>query len=209
MPDPAALLVFAGASLVFLAVPGPAVAYIVARSVAQGRRAGVVSALGVQAGGLVHVAGAAVGVSALIASSAQAFTALKLLGAAYLGWLGLRKLRAAGRAGTDAPAPVSPRRLFWQGAVVNALNPKTALFFLAFLPQFIAAGTAHKTLAFLALGALLVVQSLLFLLAVVAVAARLRRLRTSRTAARALNACGGALFAWLAWRLVHAGRTAA
>jgi threonine/homoserine/homoserine lactone efflux protein len=138
MPDATTFALFALACLAFLAIPGPSVFYIVTRSLVQGRRAGVTSMLGVQAGGLVHVVAAAFGVSALIASSAAAFTVVKYAGAAYLIFLGLRKL--LGRE-PDEPevfgAPASTARLFTHGVVVNVLNPKTALFFLAFLPQFV------------------------------------------------------------------------
>ena len=139
MPDASTFLLFAAASLAFLAIPGPSVFYIVTRSLAQGRRAGVTSMLGVQLGGMVHVVAAAFGVSALIASSATAFTIVKYAGAAYLVLLGLRKLfaRDEGDPEPEPRGPVTMRRLFWQGAVVNILNPKTALFFLAFLPQFV------------------------------------------------------------------------
>jgi threonine/homoserine/homoserine lactone efflux protein len=137
VPDAATLLVFVTASAALVAVPGPAVVYIVTRSVAQGRRAGVASALGIEAGALVHVGAAAIGVSALVASSATAFTALKLAGAAYLVLLGVRRLRATGRAALAGAPPDGHRRLFGQGVVVNALNPKVAVFFVAFLPQFV------------------------------------------------------------------------
>jgi threonine/homoserine/homoserine lactone efflux protein len=136
MPD--SLLVFALAALALLAVPGPSVLYIVARSASQGRRAGFVSMLGIEAGGLVHVFAAAVGVSAIVASSATAFSVLKYAGAAYLIYLGVRKLleRGGGEVGTAGDVH-SLRRLFWEGVLVNVLNPKTAIFFLAFLPQFV------------------------------------------------------------------------
>lgn len=217
LPDAHTLGLFVAATFVLNATPGVDLLLTVTRTLQGGARAGVAAALGVIAGCIVHTLAAGFGLAALLAVSATAFTLVKWAGAAYLLWLALGMWRAAWRGGaaaqTAAAAGAAPPRSFAAdfrtGLVSNVLNPKVALFFLAFLPQFIAAGTAHKTLAFLALGALLVVQSLLFLLAVVAVAARLRRLRTSRTAARALNACGGALFAWLAWRLVHAGRTAA
>src|SRR5918999_4734659 len=135
MPDATTFLLFAAASLAFLAIPGPSVFYIVTRSLVQGRRAGVTSMLGVQVGGLVHVVAAAVGVSALIASSAEAFTVVKYAGAAYLIALGVRKLMSSGDTEED-PGPrgqASLARLFGHGVVVNVLNPKTALFFLAFL----------------------------------------------------------------------------
>jgi threonine/homoserine/homoserine lactone efflux protein len=138
MPDATTFALFALACVAFLAIPGPSVFYVVTRSLVQGRRAGVTSMLGVQAGGLVHVVAAAFGVSALIVSSAAAFTVVKYAGAAYLIFLGLRKL--LGRE-PDEPAvigaPASTARLFTHGVVVNVLNPKTALFFLAFLPQFV------------------------------------------------------------------------
>jgi threonine/homoserine/homoserine lactone efflux protein len=138
MPDATTFALFGLACLAFLAIPGPSVFYIVTRSLVQGRRAGVVSMLGVQTGGLVHVVAAAFGLSALIASSAAAFTVVKYAGAAYLVFLGLRKLLGSE---PDAPEPPSERasvaHLFGQGVIVNVLNPKTALFFLAFLPQFV------------------------------------------------------------------------
>jgi threonine/homoserine/homoserine lactone efflux protein len=136
MPPPSTLALFCVAAFTLAVVPGPAVMYIVARSADQGRRAGLLSAFGVATGGLVHVAAATAGLSALLASSASAFTVVKLAGAAYLIAIGL--LRLLGRGGDDATdfAP-KRRRVFAQGVVVNVLNPKTALFFLAFLPQFV------------------------------------------------------------------------
>ena len=136
MPATHTLLVFGAASLAFLAVPGPSVIYIVSRSLARGR-AGLVSALGVQGGGLIHVIAATVGVSALLASSAVAFSVVKYAGAAYLIYVGLRKLLDGGEEEADEPQPAGLSRLYWQGVLVNGLNPKTALFFLAFLPQFV------------------------------------------------------------------------
>lgn len=138
MPDPSTLLLFTGAALALLVVPGPAVLYIVARSVEQGRVAGLVSMLGVQVGGVVHVAVAALGLSALLLQSALAFAVIKYAGAAYLVYLGLRRIlsRERWRPG-EARAPRPPGRLFREGIVVNVLNPKTALFFVALLPQFV------------------------------------------------------------------------
>jgi threonine/homoserine/homoserine lactone efflux protein len=138
MPDASTFALFVAAALALLLVPGPAVLYVVARSVDQGRPAGLASVLGVGIGSLVHIAFAAVGLSALLASSAAAFSVVKWLGAAYLIWLGLQRLLTRGE--EDATAVVEPERLsrvFLQGVVVNVLNPKTALFFLAFLPQFV------------------------------------------------------------------------
>lgn len=137
MPDLVTLSLFAAATLALLVVPGPAVLFIVTRSVAQGRAAGLVSVLGVHAGSLVHVAAAALGISALLAASATAFTVVKWVGVVYLVWLGARKLLRRGEAGEVVDIePHSRRRMFWEGFVVNVLNPKTAIFFLAFLPQF-------------------------------------------------------------------------
>ncbi|GAA2911753.1 LysE family translocator [Streptosporangium fragile] len=137
MPDLTTLALFTTATLALLLVPGPAVLYIVTRSVAQGRSAGLVSVLGIHLGSLVHVAAAALGISALLAASATAFTIVKYLGAAYLLYLGVRKLMARPDGNGVAEPPAASRsRLFWEGFVVNVLNPKTAIFFLAFLPQF-------------------------------------------------------------------------
>jgi threonine/homoserine/homoserine lactone efflux protein len=138
VPEASLLGLFVVAAIVLLLTPGPAVLYIVTRSVEQGRVAGLVSALGVHVGTLVHVAAAALGVSALLVSSALAFDIVKYLGAVYLIYLGIRKLLGRDQTATgQALAPRSLRRLFGQGVVVNLLNPKTALFFLAFLPQFV------------------------------------------------------------------------
>lgn len=137
MPDPHTLLLFTATSLALLVVPGPAVIYVVTRSLSQGRRAGIVSMLGIETGGLVHVAAAVLGLSALLASSKMAFTVLKYLGAAYLVYLGVRKLTERGEELVEPPEDHSHSRLFWEGVLVQVLNPKVALFFLAFLPQFI------------------------------------------------------------------------
>jgi threonine/homoserine/homoserine lactone efflux protein len=138
MPAASAIALFLLASVALAIVPGPAVAYIVTQSIDQGRRAGLVSALGVASGGLVHVAAATVGLSALIASSATAFTVVKLVGAAYLIAVGIRRILAGDGGETERRALRAPlRRIYRQGVIVNVLNPKTALFFLAFLPQFV------------------------------------------------------------------------
>ena len=150
-PDRWAL--FVGAALALLLVPGPAVLYIVARSIQQGRRAGLVSVLGIHLGTLVHVAAATVGLSALVVSSAAAFTVVKLAGAAYLIGLGLWTLLSR-KAETEVALGGERRlrRVFAQGVVVNVLNPKTALFFLAFLPQFVDTSRGHAALQILILG---------------------------------------------------------
>ncbi|MBA2517536.1 MAG: LysE family translocator [Solirubrobacterales bacterium] len=137
MPDQSTLVVFAAASLALIAIPGPSVIFIVTRSLEHGRRAGLVSMLGVEAGALIHVVAAAIGLSALLASSAVAFTIVKYVGAAYLIVLGLQALRSGRTGQVEPPPPVTRAKLFRQGAVVNLFNPKVAIFFLAFLPQFV------------------------------------------------------------------------
>jgi threonine/homoserine/homoserine lactone efflux protein len=134
----ASLVLFVGAALVLLVIPGPAVFYIVGRSIGHGRSAGLVSALGVSVGSLVHTAAAAVGLSALLMSSAIAFAAVKYLGAVYLVYLGIQKIRREEPFELPGgPSSVKLSRIFAQGIVVNVLNPKAALFFFAFLPQFV------------------------------------------------------------------------
>ena len=158
-PGAANLWLFVSAALVLLLVPGPAVLYIFARSVEQGRTAGFVSILGIHVATLVHVTAATVGLSALLASSALAFSIVKYAGAAYLIWLGLRKI--FGRveaANTEVAVRVHGyRRLFRDGFVVNLLNPKTALFFLAFLPQFVEVDRGHVAMQIAFLGILFAV----------------------------------------------------
>jgi len=153
VPDLSTLAFFCAASLALAVVPGPAVLYIVAQSVDQGRLAGLVSALGIATGGLVHVAAATVGLSSLLASSATAFTVVKYAGAAYLVILGIRRLLTRETIDDEiARAPRTRRKLFVDGVVVNVLNPKTALFFIAFLPQFVDPDAGAATLQIFALG---------------------------------------------------------
>lgn len=155
------LLLFVVAGLLLNLTPGPDVLYIVTHALRSGARAGVVAAFGIAAGCFVHIVAAAVGVSALLAASATAFTVLKWIGAAYLVWMGLRMLRSSappamqvGAADALAPAASGLKAIFLRGFATNALNPKVALFFLAFLPQFIGPSIEHKSLAFLVLGLL-------------------------------------------------------
>jgi len=144
IPDSHSVALFVVAALALLLVPGPAVLYVVTRSIHEGRRAGIASVVGIHVGTLVHIAAATLGLSALIVSSAVAFTAVKVAGALYLVGLGLWTL-ISGRAEQDVPlgGERNLRRAFAQGVVVNVLNPKAALFFLAFLPQFVDADAAH------------------------------------------------------------------
>jgi threonine/homoserine/homoserine lactone efflux protein len=162
VPTPETLALFAVAALALIVVPGPAVLYIVAQSIDRGRVAGLVSALGVAVGGLAHVTAAAVGLSALLVSSATAFTVVKLAGAAYLIGLGLVTLfRRTKREDVEVPPERRLRRIFAQGIVVNVLNPKTALFFLAFLPQFVDPGRGTVALQFVVLGLTFVLLAVL------------------------------------------------
>jgi threonine/homoserine/homoserine lactone efflux protein len=181
-PDPASLWLFCLAALALLAIPGPAVLYIVVQSAEQGRRVGLASVAGVHLGTLVHVAAAGVGLSALILASEVAFNVVKYAGAAYLVVLGIRRL--LDRDGDTAVArPQEPlRQAFLRGAIVNVLNPKTALFFLAFLPQFVDASRGSVWsqvivfgLVFVALGA---ITDSAYALAAGSVAGALRRKRT-------------------------------
>jgi threonine/homoserine/homoserine lactone efflux protein len=138
VPSSSAYLLFVLTALTLLLIPGPAVMYVVGQSIGRGRRAGVASVLGVHTGTLVHVTAAAVGISSLLVASATAFAIVKYAGAAYLVVLGVRRLLGKEESAVgETRGPTDLRRHFRQGIVVNVLNPKTALFFLAFLPQFI------------------------------------------------------------------------
>jgi threonine/homoserine/homoserine lactone efflux protein len=162
MPDPSTLAVFAATAFVFLIVPGPAVIYVTTRSIDQGRTAGMASVLGIHTGTVVHTVAAAFGVSALLASSATAFSAVKFLGSAYLVFLGVRRLLGSERV-EDQEVPARRRslwRIYGQGVVVNVLNPKTALFMLAFLPQFVDPARGAVTPQILFLGGFLSVLGL-------------------------------------------------
>jgi threonine/homoserine/homoserine lactone efflux protein len=197
VPSLATLLLFAGSILALLAVPGPSVLYVVARTVEQGRAAGLVSVLGLETGALIHVAAAAAGLSALVASSPSAFTALRYGGAAYLLWLGIRALR---RSRVQTPQPLGGaapyRRLFRDGALVDLLNPNTSLFFLAFLPGFVHEGHGPVALQVVVLGLVFVALAALtdgaFALAAARVSRGVRR-RSPRPLALASAGAYGAL----------------
>lgn len=137
LPSPSALAVFLSACVLLAVVPGPGVLYIVSRSISQGRTAGVISAAGISLGSLVHIGAAALGLAVILASSALAFSVVKFAGAAYLIYLGVRRLMSGDGFEDRQAKPVRRRRLLLDGAVVNVLNPKTALFYYAFLPQFV------------------------------------------------------------------------
>jgi threonine/homoserine/homoserine lactone efflux protein len=198
MPEPTTLLVFAAASLALLIVPGPAVVYIVTRSLTQGRTAGVVSMLGVQAGGLVHVAAAALGISAVLASSATAFAVVKYAGAAYLVFIGIRKLRRPAQEALAALEHHGHGRLFREGVVVNVLNPKTAIFFLAFLPQFVDPARGATALQVTVLGLTFIALAILSDGAYAVLAGSLGdRLRRSVAARRRLDRISGGIYVGL------------
>jgi threonine/homoserine/homoserine lactone efflux protein len=195
MPSASAIALFCLASVALAVVPGPAVTYIVTQSIDKGRRAGIVSALGVASGGLVHVTAATVGLSALIASSATAFTTVKLVGAAYLIVIGVRRILSREEDTEVQVAPTPHRRLYAQGVVVNVLNPKTALFFLAFLPQFVDAssGSIPAQVAFLGVlfAAIALTTDTMYALLADLLASRLRR---SGTGAKLRRWVSGGIF---------------
>lgn len=157
MPNLETITVVALASVVLVVVPGPAVMYIVTRSISQGRAAGLASSVGVNVGSTVHVVAAVAGLSVILASSAVAFSAVKWAGVAYLAWIGIRTLTSPVRAfEIEERSPDSLRRVFVQGVIVNVLNPKVAMFFLAFLPQFVDPADTDAALQSLVLGMTLV-----------------------------------------------------
>lgn len=152
---------FFTATLAFLLMPGPAVLYVVTRSVDQGRKAGLVSVLGLQTGALVHVFAAALGLSAILVTSALAFDVVKYLGAAYLIYLGIRKFMERDKAeSAETIKHDTLRRVYSQGIIVSILNPKTALFFFAFLPQFVDSARGYVPLQMFILGVIFVVMAL-------------------------------------------------
>jgi threonine/homoserine/homoserine lactone efflux protein len=191
MPEPQTFLLFAAASVVLLVVPGPGVIYVVTRGV-QGHRAGLLSVLGVGLGSFGHAVAAAVGISALIASSAVAFSVVKYAGAAYLIYLGIRALLDRDETPKLFPRRErSDRQLFWEGFLVELLNPKTALFFLAFLPQFVDPAQGAVAPQMLVLGGTFATLGLLFDGTYAAAAGAIgRRLRTARAERRLRRGSG-------------------
>jgi threonine/homoserine/homoserine lactone efflux protein len=183
VPSLSTLPVFIAASVALLVIPGPAVLFIVARSGAQGTRAGLVSVLGVHTATIVHVLAAVAGLSAVVVASSLAFTAVKVVGGVYLIYVGLKSIRSARRASDVAPPTVRPaKRLFAEAFVVNLLNPKTALFFLAFLPQFVERGHGPIWSQTLVLGFVFIVLGLCSDSVYAVVAARVGSRLSGRTA---------------------------
>jgi len=197
------LALFAATVFVLNATPGVDMALAVASTLRGGWRQGVAAALGIMAGCVLHTLAAAFGLAALLATSAESFTVVKLVGAAYLLYVAWGMARAGLKpaAAAEVAAPQSLWRTARQGFFTNALNPKVALFFLALLPQFIAADAPDKTLAFLFLGAWFIVQGLLFMLALIALVAPLRRAKPRPWVGRTLNLGGAGLFTALAAKL--------
>jgi threonine/homoserine/homoserine lactone efflux protein len=196
--------VFLATGIVLNLTPGPDTFYILGRSVAQGRSAGIASALGISTGSLVHTFAAALGLSALLAASASAFLAVKLAGAAYLVYLGCRMLFSRASAATIPQGFSSSgfRAVYRQGLLTNVLNPKVALFFLAFMPQFIAADSPSKFAAFVTLGLCFTATGTLWCLCLAWFSSLIGdRLRGSTTFAEVLNRTAGALFVFLGVRL--------
>lgn len=174
MPNGTSFALFLAAALIIAAVPGPGIFYVAARTLSGGRLAGFASTAGTALGGLVHVIAGSLGISAVILASAQLFAAVKLLGALYLLWLGIRTFRRAGRWQPTADDTRSETGAFRDGVLVEALNPKTAAFFLAFIPQFLDPTADHPMLQFVLLGSISVALNTLADVAVVLMASATR-----------------------------------
>ena len=199
------LWLFVVSGLLLNVTPGPDTAYIIGRSIQLGWRGGAAAAMGISCGCLVHVSGAAIGLSAVLMTSSTAFAVVKLAGAAYLLFSGVQMLLSRPRPMADMTAPgeaITLSRVFWQGALTNVLNPKVALFFLAFLPQFVAADSPHKTLAFLALGLIFICNGTLWCFGVAAFAAKAAtRIRQSDGVMVWINRVLGGMFVYLGCRV--------
>jgi threonine/homoserine/homoserine lactone efflux protein len=217
MPDITQLALFFAAALVLAITPGPGIFYVAARTLAGGRAEGIASSFGTGLGGMVHVLAGSLGVSAIVLASAELFTVLKLLGAAYLVWIGWRTFQAARRdalaalaGGTAATPPVGARRAFREGVLVEALNPKTAAFFLAFVPQFVDPTAGNVALQFAVLGFVSVALNTLADVVVAFAAGGIRAGATARpTLIRRLREGSGAAMVALGIGLALAGRPSA
>jgi threonine/homoserine/homoserine lactone efflux protein len=216
MIDPSQLALYVAAAALLAVTPGPGIFYVAARTLAGGRAEGVASSFGTGLGGMVHVAAGSLGVSAIVLASAELFTALQLIGAAYLVWIGYRTIRSARQgaapmlAEMPAAPPVGPRRAFREGALVEALNPKTAAFFLAFVPQFLDPAAGHVALQFMLLGVISVALNTLADLVVACAAGGIRDGAAARPALIArLRAASGAAMVALGLGLAFARRPAA
>jgi threonine/homoserine/homoserine lactone efflux protein len=197
------------AAVIIAIIPGPGIFYVTARTLSGGRKAGIASTFGTALGGLVHVIAGGLGVSAIILASAQLFTVLKLVGALYLIWLGIRTFREAGNLPLERTNPDGAQRAFQEGVVVEALNPKTAAFFLAFIPQFLDPTAGHPAFQFMALGLISVTLNTFadVIVVVVASAARAHLVRRP-TFVQRLRQGSGLFMAGLGLSLVLARRPA-
>jgi threonine/homoserine/homoserine lactone efflux protein len=199
------LWLFILSGLLLNIIPGPDTAYIIGRSIQFGWRGGAAAALGISCGCLVHVFGAAIGLSALLAASSAAFAVVKIIGAVYLLFTGIQMLLSRSRPMSDVAIGsdgISLRRVFWQGAMTNVLNPKVALFFLAFLPQFVAGDATHKALAVILLGLIFIFNRTLWCLGVAAFAAKAAgRIKQSEGMIVWINRVLGGLFIYLGFRV--------
>ena len=198
MIDSTRFLLFISAAFLLAIAPGPGMLYVLARSLAGGKREGVLSALGTFLGGMVHVLAAALGISLILARSAVAFAAVKYVGAAYLGFLGLRMILDARKNGAALPSESETAKPasnpFWQGVATEVLNPKTALFFLSFIPQFVNRGAGHVFAQFVLLGTISVVLNTTADLIVIALAGPIGNLvRSSATFRRRQRTVTGAI----------------
>ncbi|MDK6075416.1 LysE family translocator [Massilia varians] len=199
------LALFMVSGLLLNILPGPDSLLIMTRSATQGWRAGVAAALGIGTGTIVHVLAAALGMSAILATSATAFTVVKFVGAAYILYMAIGLLRTRRDTAAQAAPNVSPlpyRKIFAQGVLTNVLNPKVALFFLAFVPQFIDADAPNKALAFIILGSIFNINGMLWCCGLALFTAfASARLKLSQTVSLWLNRITGGLFVWLAIKL--------
>ena len=202
------IIIFIGSGILLNLYPGPDTFYIIGRSISQGRGAGVSAALGIGSGGIVHTLLGAFGLSAVIATSAHAFTVLKFAGCGYLVYQGVSiLLRTSNSSKKDAMKmdPASTMRIYRQGALTNILNPKVAVFFLAFLPQFISVSSDHKSLAFITLGMIFVTTGTLWCLIVAFFSSSFSgRMRKSPTVSRRLAQLNGLLFIFIGLKLATA-----
>ena len=192
------LPLFILAGLLLNITPGPDMLYIAGRTASQGFRSGLAAVMGINAGCLVHTLAGAIGFSAILMASAEAFFVVKLVGAAYLIYVGISLLLEKQKAATEISSTLPSktiRQAFWQGFLTNVLNPKVALFFLAFLPQFILSDSSAKPAAFIVLGVIFIINSLFVTIGFAAIVARARtRIQSSSRIALWLNRSCGALF---------------
>ncbi|MUT24306.1 LysE family translocator [Mesorhizobium japonicum] len=203
MPELTPFALYLAAAFMLAITPGPGIFYVAARTLAGGRAEGIASSFGTGVGGMIHVLAASLGVSAIVLGSSELFSALKLFGAVYLVWLGLRTFQTARRKGAtgghdgDRVSPVGPRRAFREGVLVEALNPKTAAFFLAFLPQFVNPSAGFVALQFVVLGSLSIALNTLADIVVAVLASGIQDGAAARPGLirRLREASGGAMIA--------------